>query len=344
LLAYAVGLERTQLFVVESAARPGPGLFVHAIPRGEAALRLAVESFRRQIERGPAGDRSRLDREAGALEALLLGAAEPQLATATRILISPDGPLHLLPFAALQRAGVPLVSWKPVHVAPSATVYAEMKKTRDAAPRVWKLDLLAFGDPLYAPPLRRLPATRREVAAIATFFPGRSQVFVGGEATEERAKSLGKDARYVHFACHGLLNRRFPLDSAMALTPPRAPEAGLDNGLLQAWEVMEHMRLRADLVTLSACESGMGTEMGGEGLLGLTRAFLYAGARSVLASLWDVSDRGTEELMERFYRRLAKGEAKDEALRAAQVEMLRAKGPRSHPFYWAAFQLLGDRQ
>jgi CHAT domain-containing protein len=88
----------------------------------------------------------------------------------------------------------------------------------------------------------------------------------------------------------------------------------------------------------------MGEEMRGEGLLGLTRAFLYAGARSVLASLWDVSDRGTAELMERFYRRLAKGEAKDEALRAAQVEMVRARGPRSHPFYWAGFQLMGDRK
>jgi len=344
LLAYAVGPERTILFVVESQARPGLGLSVYTIPRGEASLRLAVESFRRQIERGPAGDRPRLDREAADLQALLMGPAEPQLATAARILISTDGPLHLLPFAALQRAGAPLVLWKPIHLTPSATVYAEILKTRNREGRVWKHDLLAFGDPLYSSSSRPLPATRREVAAIAAFFPGRSQVFVGDEATEERAKALGKDARYLHFACHGLLNRRFPLDSALALSPPGSSHEGVDNGLLQAWEVMEQMRLRADLVTLSACESGVGAEMGGEGLLGLTRAFLYAGAQSVLASLWDVSDRATAELMERFYGRLARGEAKDEALRSAQVEMLRAKGPRSHPFYWAGFQLMGDRK
>jgi len=343
LLAYAVGLERTLLFVVESRARPGPGLSVYTIPKGEAPLRLAVESFRRQIERGPAGDRSRLDREAAELQALLVGPAAPQLVTAARILISPDGPLHLLPFAALQREGAPLVLWKPIHMTPSATVYAEMLKTRHREDRVWKVDLLAFGDPLYSPSSRPLPATRREVAAIAAFFPGRSRVLVGDEATEERAKALGKDARYLHFACHGLLNRRFPLDSALALTPPGYSREGVDNGLLQAWEVMEQMRLNADLVTLSACESGVGAEMSGEGLLGLTRAFLYAGARSVLASLWDVSDRATAELMERFYRRLPRGEAKDEALRSAQVEMLRASR-RSHPFYWAGFQLVGDRK
>jgi CHAT domain-containing protein len=91
-------------------------------------------------------------------------------------------------------------------------------------------------------------------------------------------------------------------------------------------------------VTLSGCE----TALGGEGLMGLTRAFLYAGARSVLASLWGVSDFSTPELMDRFYRHLAAGAAKDEALRAAQVEMIRAGGRRAQPDNWAAFELFGD--
>src|SRR6185503_1921431 len=98
-------------------------------------------------------------------------------------------------------------------------------------------------------------------------------------------------ARRLHFACHGLLDARFPLDSALALAP-----GGDDNGLLQAWEVIERVRVDADLVTLSACDTGLGRDMGGEGLVGLVRAFQYAGARSVLASLWEVSDRSTARL------------------------------------------------
>lgn len=102
------------------------------------------------------------------------------------------------------------------------------------------------------------------------------------------------------------------------------------------------MRLDADLVTLSACQTALGKEMGGEGLVGLARAFQFAGARSVLASLWSVSDRSTTELMKRFYSRLEAGESKDAALREAQRALLREGGPKSSPFHWAAFQLIGD--
>jgi CHAT domain-containing protein len=154
--------------------------------------------------------------------------------------------------------------------------------------------------------------------------------------------------RYVHFACHGYLDERFPLSSALALTIPKTEGDGRDNGLLQAWEIFDQVRLGADLVTLSACQTGLGKEMGGEGLLGLTRAFLYAGARSVLGSLWSVSDNSTTILMGRFYGYLKAGRPRDEALRAAQIDLIRTggTGPRaadlSHPFHWAAFQLSGD--
>jgi CHAT domain-containing protein len=278
------------------------------------------------------------------------------------LLISPDGPLHALPFAALW-GGSPegyLVERVPVHVVASATVYAELKKTRrPAAPGDFRL--VAFGDPKYprlpkgeADELRNhelrsavlrgevfpaLPETRAEVQNIAALFPGRVSTYLGDQAKEEKAKAVGKDARYVHFACHGVLNERFPLDSALALSLPKNPKPGEDNGLLQAWEVFDSMRLDAELVTLSACQSGLGKEMGGEGLLGLTRAFQYAGARSVLASLWSVGDESTAKLMTRFYRYLRDGSSKDEALRAAQREMIQAQ---AHPFHWAAFQLSGD--
>jgi len=149
--------------------------------------------------------------------------------------------------------------------------------------------------------LEPLPATRQEVESIASLYAPKAAKYLGEEATEEKAKSIGKDIPYIHFACHAFVNERFPLDSALALTIPEKPKEGQDNGLLQAWEIFEQVHIDADLVTLSACETGLGKEMGGEGLVGLTRAFQYAGARSVLASLWKVEDRSTEELMKRFY-------------------------------------------
>src|SRR6185295_587152 len=135
-------------------------------------------------------------------------------------------------------------------------------------------------------------------------------------------KSVGTDARYLHFACHGTLDEHFPLNSAIALTIPEKPAEGQDNGLLQAWEVFDHVRLDADLVTLSACKTGLGKEMGGEGLLGLMRAFQYAGARSVMGTLWAINDKSTTRLMRRFYGHLKAGRSRDEALRAAQIDLI----------------------
>src|SRR4029434_7288742 len=122
------------------------------------------------------------------------------------------------------------------------------------------------------------------------------------------------DPSLVHFACHALADAASPLDSSLVLSLPADWKPGQPNGLLQAWEVFEQVRLDADLVTLSACGTALGEEMSGEGILGLTRAFQYAGARSVLASLWSVQDAATADLMTRFYRHLRHGGSKDEAL------------------------------
>jgi len=178
------------------------------------------------------------------------------------------------------------------------------------------------------------------VKAVSGLFPG-ARILLGRDATEEAIKSLAPQARRLHFACHGLLDERFPLNSALAFSIPDHVEEGHDNGLLQAWEIFEDLRLDADLVTLSACDSGLGKEMGGEGLVGLVRAFQFAGARSVLASLWSVSDVSTADLMKRFYGYLREGRSKDEALRAAQTDLIRSRD-FAHPYYWAAFQLTGD--
>jgi CHAT domain-containing protein/Tfp pilus assembly protein PilF len=374
-VAYSVGADRTILFTVQPPSTPGSGLSAFSLPVGEKALRQRVEAFRKAIQRPMEQDRAALIGPAAELYDLLIRPAEGEISAARRLLISPDGPLHSLPFAALARKAAGrapsyLVEWKPLHVANSATLYAQLKKSRrreTASP----FRLVAFGDPRYPPlssskepaapledpavrsvsrdfTLTLLPHTREEVTSIAGLFP-HARKYLGEEATEERAKSLGTDTRYVHFACHGYLDERFPLNSALALTIPERRAEGQDNGLLQAWEIFDKVRLDADLVTLSACKTGLGKEMGGEGLQGLTRAFHYAGARSVLATLWAVSDRSTPLLMKRFYGQLKAGRSRDEALRAAQIDLIRAGSSRgsvdlAHPFRWAGFQLSGDWQ
>jgi CHAT domain-containing protein len=276
------------------------------------------------------------------------------------MVIVPDGPLHLLPFAALhdplsRRRYV--VEAKPFIVASSATLYDTLTRSapRGAAPTA----VVGFGDPVYPSAgdrdagsasatvarafdrglsLTPLPATRRELAALRSLSP-QARLWLGAEATEERAKALGRDARIVHFACHGYLDEQFPLESGLALSMSAGPDAG-ENGLLQAWEVFESVRFDADLVTLSACQTGLGQDMGGEGLLGLTWAFQYAGARSVLATLWEVNDASTAELMRAFYRNVAAGVPAPEALRRAQVALLR-NASTAPPYFWASFTLAG---
>ena len=316
------------------------------------ALRESVETFRRLIRwNKPSAD---LLSRSRSLYDTLLKPAEPLIGKSDRLLILPDGPLHTLPWASLVRyvkVGEPqyLVEWKPIHTAISATVYMELKKARRESRPSPAFEVAAFGDPRYPALFPQKAAVKRgdgaegveedgygdpqvnavlrggysvrtsapleqEVETIASLYAPKSEAFLGEQATEEHAKSIGKDVPLIHFACHAYVNERFPLDSALVFTIPEHPKEGEDNGLLQAWEIFEKVRIDADLVTLSACDTGLGKEMGGEGLIGLTRAFQYAGARSVLASLWKVEDRSTAELMKRFYTYMKSGKSKDEAL------------------------------
>jgi CHAT domain-containing protein/Tfp pilus assembly protein PilF len=365
LLSYSVGEDHTILFVVLPNGQE-PGLSVFALTIKEKLLRKQIESLRSLIQQkhgAKDSDFAALSRE---LYALLLKPAEAIIRESERLLVVADGPLQVLPFSALMRQSDQYVAeWKPVHTVVSATVYAELKKTRRAAKGERPIELAAFGDPVYptagkesaeriANPdlvfaeergfsLARLPFSRQEVEDIGGFFAGHSQTYLGAEATEEHAKAVGKDIRYIHFATHGLLDERFPLNSALVLTIPTKVAEGQDNGLLQAWEIFEQMRLDADLVTLSACNTGMGQELSGEGLIGLTRAFQYAGARSILASLWSVNDLWTMELMKDFYGRLKAGSSKDVALQSAQADLIHSR-TASSPYYWAAFSLIGDWQ
>jgi CHAT domain-containing protein len=367
-LSYFVDASQTVLFVVTAAANGDPeGLRIFRLAAGETALADEAAVFRGLILRGR--DEKKIEPallvEGRKLYDLLIAPAAPWIDRADRILISPDGPLHTLPFAALVRPGPRpqwLVEWKPVHTVLSATLYAQLKagRRRESAGG----SLVALADPLYRPvpgavadandpPLRQyraglppLPGAHEEVQALAALYGRDARVYTGAAATKAQVEHLPAGTRYLHFACHALLDRRFPLDSALALaaspaSPAYAAAEGDDNGMLQAWEIFERLRIDADLVTLSACSTGLGHDAGGEGLIGLTRAFQYAGARSVLASLWAVSDRSTGALMARFYTRLRAGSPKDVALAEAQRELLR-DGQLSHPYSWAAFELNGD--
>ncbi|HEX9943503.1 MAG TPA: CHAT domain-containing protein [Thermoanaerobaculia bacterium] len=384
MLSYSVGKEQTHLFIVT----PGRELQVETLEVGRQALEKDVDRFRQLIDQTRAGaglGAEGLGWFSRRLYNLLVEPAEKWIAAGDRIVLVPDGSLHLLPFAALIRKDERhLVEWKPLSTVLSGTVFAELKKQRrdavagaEASSRQW----VAFGDPWFPPRLaqsrpedigearlrslstrtqirwKRLPQSRREVEEIAALFPtDRRRTYLDRAASEERAKAVGRDARIVHFATHGFVDDRSPFDSGLVLSIPEELAEGRDNGLLQVWEIFESVRLDADLVVLSACETGIGEIRGGEGIIGLTRAFQYAGARSVLASLWRVEDEATAELMQRFYRHLRAGKAKDESLRAAQLDLIRrplrvpdgrggwTERNAAAPYFWAALQLVGDGQ
>jgi len=181
--------------------------------------------------------------------------------------------------------------------------------------------------------------SEREVSSIRG-IKNDTRVLTGQDATESFvAEHLDQNAALIHFSCHGYYDEEHPLQSALALTSENEQE----NGFLHAWEIMDRYSLDARLVVMASCESGLGKDFGPEGLLGLTRAFQYAGARSVVASLWRISDRATMTLMKTFYEHLHNGVPKDEALRLAQVGMIESGNPGlAHPLYWAGFQLHGD--
>ena len=291
------------------------------------------------------------------------------LAGKKALVIVADGALHRLPFEVLFLPGSSvsgdmrrwpyLIRSFAVSYVPSASVLAELQNnTREAAPK----GFIGFGDPLYEPSatastlrftnaegrlnLQRLPYSRTEIDGIARLFPNDTHdLFLGAEASEENVKAPERLSRYriVHFSTHGYVNEARPRFSGLVLsqrtTQQSAPgNSPSEDGVLAAYEIWD-LKLQADLVVLSACETGLGKEIRGEGLMSLTRAFMYAGTPSVVVSLWNVNDETAADLMIRFYRNLkTPGIRKSEALRLAQLETIQDNG---FPFFWAPFVLIG---
>ncbi len=278
-----------------------------------------------------------------------------------RLLFVPEGALFYVPFAALPLAdGEPLVERAEVAVLPSVAALAALRgaRSRSSGPRRVG-DLVVFADPVYSsgdprlprtagspspsrsPALPRLPGTAREAAAILALAGGSGHALVGFDANmESLLAGRFSGARYLHFATHALLDPDRPALSAIALSAFDA-EGRPREGRLKAYEI-QRLRLGADLVVLSGCETGAGREREGEGLASLAQSFLIAGARASVQSLYRVDDETTADLMTAFYRGLVeRGESPATALRAAQREM-RGRPGRGDLRHWAGFVVFGD--
>jgi CHAT domain-containing protein/tetratricopeptide (TPR) repeat protein len=324
--------------------------------RLEELVTEAVGPYRRAEDASADAERARV--ELG--ELLLAPVPEPFWQGCERLLVVPDGHLHYLPFEILPLPGEPssmLIDRDPdrypVAYLPSIKELGGfLKHSRPGAER----EFVGFGDPEFGSgggeaeqrfstrglALSPLHATRKEVVGIAGGFRGPTATYLGPDATEYRAKNETEGARFVHFSTHGLLDDQHPLYSGLALSPPSPAELAKGDALddcLQVYEMFE-LALSAEAVVCSACETGLGAIRGGEGLVGMSRALLFAGARCVVVSLWPVPNVFTARLMEHFYAELQAEEPPPlaEALRSAKLAM-RKRYP--DPFNWAAFVAVG---
>jgi CHAT domain-containing protein len=271
------------------------------------------------------------------------------------LIVVPDGPLHLVPFSALvNEGGGYLNSELNVSAAPSATIYYTLSRTpRGVAARKPFLGV-AFSPPtqsakaaesttrgisdLRAGSLKPLQFGREEIMEAAKVFGPQSVTLDGSQASETALKAEPlADFKVIHLAAHGVSDELDSDRTALVF----APGSESEDGLWQAREI-RRTRLNADVVVLSACETGSGKLQGQEGVMNLARAFLTAGARSVVASLWDVDDRSTATLMESFYEHLKAGLTVKEALRRAQLDFITNYGEKAKPNLWAGFEVIGD--
>lgn len=314
------------------------------------------------------------------MRALLLPAAR-QL-EGKRLAIVADGALQLVPFAMLPTPGrprQPLIAGHEIVSLPSASALAVQR--RELADRTKPSKLAAvFADPVFSglderlhgasakrqdapaalepastrilqhlqtaasgvPQIARLPFTKAEAEQIVSLGESQDVLAVTGFRATRAAALSGQlnDYRYLHFATHGFLDSERPELSALVLS--LVDENGnSQDGFLRAYEVF-NMKLSADLVVLSACQTGLGRDVKGEGLMGLTRGFLYAGASGVLVSLWSINDQATSELVTELYRRMIRDHLRPAAaLRAAQLTVWKNRKWQA-PYYWAAFVLNGE--
>ena len=326
ILCYWLAADRSFLWVITPDS-----VTLHELP-SEKQIAPLVESYRTFIE----NLRDPLESEyAGArkLSAMLLGPVRGLLSADTRLIIVPDRALHSLNFETLPDPADPshyLIDRATVTVAPSLTVLAAARR-----PSRGTRGILLIGNPEPAvEEFPRLPNAARELDLISRDFASDRTRRIEGAAAYPAAYAAAHPAEFswIHFAAHAYANREDPLDSALILSRHGGSYA------LSAREIME-IPLNADLVTLSACRSAGAKTYSGEGLVGLSWAFLRAGAKNVVAGLWDVTDTSTASLMADFYQEMTRGATPAEALRAAKLRLIHSSGAYRKPFYWGPFQL-----
>ncbi|MBE9068434.1 CHAT domain-containing protein [Leptolyngbya cf. ectocarpi LEGE 11479] len=254
----------------------------------------------------------------------------------TRIVFIPQEQLFLVPFPALQAEDDSyLIEHHTIVTAPAIQVLQQTHQPA-ATPFSQTDAMLIVGDPSPMPDnLQPLPHARTEAKSIAELL--NTKALIGHQATEPDIKQALSSARLIHLATHGFFNETNPLEGSLALAPAAGDIPGtVGDGFLTAAEILES-QLNADLVVLSACDTGRG-RITGDGVVGLSRSFLAAGAPSVMVSLWQVPDEATSALMLSFYQQLLAGKDKAQALRQAMLSMLDAYPA---PLNWAAFTLVG---
>jgi CHAT domain-containing protein/tetratricopeptide (TPR) repeat protein len=372
LLEYHVGTDASWLFVVTREH-----LEVALLP-GARALRAQVDALRALLSAPRTLGATQYAAAAHGAFRVLVAPALAGRPRIRRLVVVPDGPLWEVPFEALLTEAAPAGRFASFpYLLRRFTVSYRLSAAGAAAgpgTPTTGAQLVAFADP--PPPGRAdqgpalagveravfregvrwslppLPCARQEARdSVALFGPRRAQVHTGAGAIESRVKSDPEvaKARYLLFSTHALVSDTMPSQSALVLS---LAGDGAEDGLLQAYEI-DRLRLSADLVVLSACETALGQNVRGEGLLGLARSFFHAGARRLLASQWRVADCSTAHLVTDFFRRLqaaesaaaatdgAAGVGPDlaDALRRAKLRLL--EGAYSHPYYWAPFVLVG---
>jgi CHAT domain-containing protein/Tfp pilus assembly protein PilF len=323
---------------------------------GRENIRSLVRALSSKLRRGQ-DDRA----EATSLGAMLLNAV-PEIRTKKRLIVSADAELHQVPFDLLiDSSGSRLIESLVVSYVPSASVLTILRsRERSSYPN--RLALAISASPVTGSPsqsnggpapvgnvsrgvydlegttLAPLPSANDEARSVAASLSGPgTEVMIGAMATERELKQRPlSDFRVIHFAAHGIVSTKYPARSAVVLLPGDG-----EDGLLQAREILG-LRLRADLVTLSACDTGSGDVYGQEGVSSLVRPFLAAGAYTVVANLWTADDTLSLALMREFYRQLGAGVDKGEALRQTKLTMIRKFGPEAVPRLWSGVVIYGD--
>ena len=355
LLEYFVGFEDRFIFVVTKEK-----ILVVRLKVDSEKLFQKIKEFRDRVVEGITLDRlftKTYERPISELYEILIQPIEGEIYGKRHLVIVPHGMLHYLPFQALlSKSGKYLIESFTISYLPSASVlkYARVNNKGN------RTELFAAGNP--ATGLAPLPAAEEEVRELSTLFK-KKLVLTGREATKTSVKRQSPKYDLLHLSTHGEMIESDPLRSNLRFTP----SAG-DDGRLTVNEIFD-MEIKANLVTLSACETALvkgeeGDFPRGDDLVGLSRAFIHAGAPSVVASLWKVSDDSTVELMGSFYRNL-RSMTKAEALQKAQIDLMKSsirfhveRGSGgitrsadyqidmaidcSHPFFWAPFILVGD--